>query len=299
MKKVILIINPASGKDYPILAHANRIFSEQGIDWEPMVTKADGDAEEFATYAHKNKADAVVVYGGDGTVMEVATALYKTNTPLGIIPGGTANVVSKELFIPQDPAEALRLIGQKESQIKSIDMGKITIYEENISISKRFVLRISIGMLADMVVNTSRERKNTFGNLAYTVSALEQMPVAESIIFKVKMGRKKLELEGATLMITNAGNIGLSGIQFESHISVTDGKLDMILVKGADIPTMAQLLAGAVLGKTFPVMEHWHSNKFTIEIDKSRFLVCDDVAYKMQKAVIEVLPESLQVIVPK
>jgi diacylglycerol kinase (ATP) len=298
MEKVVLIINPASGQDYPILSVANRVFAENRVKWEPLITMEEGDAFEFAEYGHKQKADAVLVYGGDGTIMEAAEALYKTNTPIGIIPGGTANVLAKEVGIPQDAEAALRLFSSKEVSTKAVDMGKVTIYDEDKTTTKRFILRLSVGMMADMVVNTSRERKNTFGNLAYTVSALQQMPAAEIIKYKVIIDGKELELEGATLMITNAGNIGVSGVQFDPHVSITDGRLDMILIKGADIPAMMQLLAGAVLQTSMPAIDHWHGEKVTVEIDKSRFLVCDDVAYKMQKAEIEINPQSIQLLVP-
>ena len=299
MEKVVLVINPASGQDYPILAVANRVFSENKVSWEPLITMQDGDAYDFAEYGHKNKADAVLVYGGDGTVIEAADALYKTNTPIGIVPGGTANVLAKELAIPQDQELALRLYCSKDYSIKSIDMGNVTIFEENKTTSKRFVLRVSIGMMADAVVHTSRERKNSFGNLAYTVSALEQMPTSEPIEFKVTIDREAKTLEGATLMVTNAGNVGLSGLQFDSHISMTDGRLDMILVKGGDIPAMMQLLAGVVMKRSLPVMEHWHGKKITVEVDQSRFVLCDDCAFKMQKLEIEVDPQSIQLLVPK
>lgn len=294
-----LIINPASGQDYPILAVANRVFSEHKIAWEPLVTMQDGDAAKFAENAVATQAEAVMVYGGDGTVVEVAEALYKTNIPLGIIPGGTANVLSKELAIPQDPESALRIFVTGDSEQKAVDMGKMSIYDENNITLKRFILRVTVGMLADTVINTSRERKNSLGNLSYTVSALEQMPAAECIKFKLYMDGVEMDLEGTSLMVTNAGNVGLPGLQFNQHISITDGKLDTILVKGGDIKALLQLFAGAILPNPLPDIEHWHSSKIEIRLQKSRNVLCDDIPFRTNKMVIEIDPQSVLLLVPK
>lgn len=91
-----VILNPISGADFPILPHLVRMLNSQKLSWEIFITKNHEDASLYATNAIKAKVDAVAVYGGDGTVMEVAGVLAKTQTPMIIIPGGTANILAKE-----------------------------------------------------------------------------------------------------------------------------------------------------------------------------------------------------------
>ena len=50
-KRVHVIVNPASGKDQPILHALNSVFHAAGIDWDIYVTKAGGDAQRLATEA--------------------------------------------------------------------------------------------------------------------------------------------------------------------------------------------------------------------------------------------------------
>ncbi|MFN2488973.1 MAG: diacylglycerol kinase family protein [Actinomycetota bacterium] len=53
-------------------------------------------------------ADLIVAFGGDGIVNEVANGVARTDSSLGIIPGGTMNVFSRALGIPQDPFAAVQ-----------------------------------------------------------------------------------------------------------------------------------------------------------------------------------------------
>jgi diacylglycerol kinase family enzyme len=48
----------------------------------------------------------VLVCGGDGTINEVINGLVPSRIPLGILPGGTANILGKELRLPHDPVRA-------------------------------------------------------------------------------------------------------------------------------------------------------------------------------------------------
>src|SRR4051794_19444696 len=117
---VFVIINPASGQDRPILGILNRVFHAAGINWEVGLTKQSGDALRMAREAVIAGADVVAVYGGDGTVMEVATGLSGSDVPLAIFPGGTANVMAVELGIPGALEEAVALVCGEARQCRTI-----------------------------------------------------------------------------------------------------------------------------------------------------------------------------------
>src|SRR5919206_2640007 len=109
-KRVQVIINPTAGQDQPILGVLTRVFHAAGVAWDVSITKKAGDARRFARAAVEAGVDVVAAYGGDGTVMEVASGLIGTTVPLAIFPGGTANVMSMELGISSDLAEASALV---------------------------------------------------------------------------------------------------------------------------------------------------------------------------------------------
>jgi diacylglycerol kinase family enzyme len=67
-------------------------------------------------------ADVVVVAGGDGTVACAASVLAGSGLTLGIVPGGTMNMLAKDLALPiGDPVAAIDVI--LAGQTRLIDVG--------------------------------------------------------------------------------------------------------------------------------------------------------------------------------
>ena len=70
--RIHVVVNPASGKDKPIINILNRVFNRYGVDWDVSITRKYGDATAFARRAATNGYDLVAGYGGDGTEIEPA-----------------------------------------------------------------------------------------------------------------------------------------------------------------------------------------------------------------------------------
>lgn len=106
MKKVMIIINPTSGGETALdYKESLENKAKKYFDYvETKITQKAKDATQFAEKASKEKYDAVIVFGGDGTVNEVISGIAEKNhiPKLGIIPGGTGNLITKLLEINQD-----------------------------------------------------------------------------------------------------------------------------------------------------------------------------------------------------
>ncbi len=137
---VHVIINPAAGRDKPILNTLNDVFKKYQVDWEVSITKKFGDATEFARQAVENGADLIAGYGGDGTQMEIANGIRGSNTPMAILPGGTGNAMAFALHIPRDLKQAVELVCQS-SYLRKIDLGQIG--------ERHFMLRVYTGAEKD------------------------------------------------------------------------------------------------------------------------------------------------------
>lgn len=87
------------------------------MEWDASITHKYGDATRQARQAVAGGADIVASYGGDGTVMGVANGLMGTGVPLAVLPGGTGNVFSLELDIPQDLEQAARVVVSEDSRV--------------------------------------------------------------------------------------------------------------------------------------------------------------------------------------
>jgi NAD kinase len=108
-KSVQVIVNPAPSRKIPLLAILNSTFRGVGIAWDISVTHGPGDGRRLARDAVDAGVEVVAVYGGDGTVMEVATGLMGTDVPMLILGGGTGNLVASELRLPSDLEKACDL----------------------------------------------------------------------------------------------------------------------------------------------------------------------------------------------
>src|SRR5215813_5216964 len=101
MARALLITNPAAARTQPF---AVRIVSDalKAAGWqaEVLATGGSGDARRLAEYGLEQSMDLVAVFGGDGTTMQAAAALVGTEMALGIIPGGTGNLLAGNLRIP-------------------------------------------------------------------------------------------------------------------------------------------------------------------------------------------------------
>jgi diacylglycerol kinase (ATP) len=288
-KKIDFIINPAAETKDPVLSSINKIISESDIEWQVHITKTEGEAFTIAK-SLTGKTNLLAVYGGDGTVMEVARALHNTDTPMAILPGGTANVVAKELDLPMDIEEALRLITAPDNVIREIDMGLVN--------GCPFLIRVNLGILADMVTEASPEMKETWGQLAYGITAFKTIQ-QEGKTFRLIIDGKEFIQEAVALTVTNVGNIGKKGYAFLPGISVTDGLLDVIALDKADFTSLLKITGSMLFQTDSNVLKHWEAKEIIIHMDQDDTFLCDDTARTAGKLHIKVAPKSLKILVHK
>lgn len=108
MGSIHLIINPISGwRTSPKLAALIEALRRGGTDLVEQPTQRAGHATELAAQAAAAGAAAVLVYGGDGTVREVADGLNGSPTPLYHLPGGNENLFAKHFRMTMNQATVL------------------------------------------------------------------------------------------------------------------------------------------------------------------------------------------------
>ena len=88
--------------------HAAEVLRRTGLEIELAATTRPDMAHELARAAVTKGADFVLACGGDGTINEVINGLAMSSVPLGVLPGGTANILAHELRLPLNPVRAAR-----------------------------------------------------------------------------------------------------------------------------------------------------------------------------------------------
>jgi YegS/Rv2252/BmrU family lipid kinase len=118
MKRGVLIYNPTAGqRDRRAQMHAVAERARaRGLELVNAPTDAPGHATEIVRSFLPSGLDLVVVCGGDGTISEVACGLAGSGVPLAILPGGTSNVLARELAIPLDLDQATELLFEGEAR---------------------------------------------------------------------------------------------------------------------------------------------------------------------------------------
>jgi diacylglycerol kinase (ATP) len=187
MENIHIIINPAAGTGGSILPVINLSMKEAGIKWEASTTHEAGDATKYAKAAAKAGIDALAVYGGDGTLMEAISGLVGSEIPLAILPGGSANIIAKELGIPKDLKAACALMTQVPLTMKTIDVGQFG--------SRYFILGMALGLGADMIKGADRETKKRIGIFAYFLSAAAALKKTKKAVYHLKIDGRSWGLD--------------------------------------------------------------------------------------------------------
>jgi YegS/Rv2252/BmrU family lipid kinase len=173
-RKATLISNPKTGRyasrRRPVQELAAQLES-LGVTVDLRLTSGPGDATEIASRAARNGTSDVIVAGGDGTINEAIQGLAGTKARLAIIPRGTANVLARELGLPLDDEQALKIVAQGKS--RQIYLG--LAIDETTNERRHFVLMAGIGLDASVVRRVQPQLKKRIGKGAFWVSGLSHL----------------------------------------------------------------------------------------------------------------------------
>ena len=294
-KNVRVILNPSAGSKNPPLRIFNNLFQKANIDWDLVITKERCDGICLADQAIHDGVDIVAAYGGDGTVMEVASGLQGTGIPMAILPGGTGNILSVELGIPQNLQEACTLITQPEkSRLRSIDLG-IT----NDQKVPAFALRAGVGLEAAMLEGTDRELKEKYGIFAYIMGATQALHNFKQAHYNLVLDGEPFECTGITCLIANAGYFGVPGLMLDPNVKIDDGLLDVFVLRKMDLIQLFSLAATIVGGNEVKDKAlHWQVESVSIEADPVQATQADGEMWGESPLEIKVSKDALQVLVP-
>jgi YegS/Rv2252/BmrU family lipid kinase len=158
------------------------ILRKAGMELEVSPSSGPGAAWELAREAARKDTGTVLVCGGDGTINEVINGLAGSQVSLGLLPGGTANMLAREVGLPLDPVRAAAELSRWSP--RRIPLGKATWWPETASINgvpaqkeqltRYFMSVAGIGYDAHVVYKLSLEMKFSWGVVGYIMEALWQ-----------------------------------------------------------------------------------------------------------------------------
>lgn len=215
VRAALLIVNPHARRALHMHELALGTFEREHVSCDTMFTSAPGHATDLAR-EHASRYDAVFTLGGDGTAMEVITALADAGPQVGILPGGTGNVLVRSLGIPLRIRAAVRAL--LHGKVAHIDLGRL-------SDGRHFAIGLGVGLDEGMIAGASPWMKKRVGVAAYVWSATKAVARLDRFHVRLTVDGTVYEREAASVLIANLGEVLGGLISFGGGIVHDDGLL--------------------------------------------------------------------------
>ncbi|HET7551669.1 MAG TPA: diacylglycerol kinase family protein [Gemmatimonadaceae bacterium] len=264
---VLLVTNPAARRAAALLPVARRAFRDAGVRCDLAPTERPGHAAELAV-ERSSGYRAVFVLGGDGTVMEVLGALARSGVPVGILPGGTGNLVARSLGIPLDVRRAVDLL--LRGRVATMDLG-VT------GQGRHFAFSVGAGVDARMIAETRAGPKRTFGAAAYAFTAIRCALLPRSFKVRAVVDGEVVERDAAAVMVANSGGVLNDLVTLGPGIRSDDGLLDLCIFSPSGSVQSAALGWRLFTGRfdEHPAMFYRPGREFRIECDPPQIYQAD------------------------
>jgi diacylglycerol kinase (ATP) len=157
--------------------------------------------------------------------MQIAGALAGTGIPLGLLPGGTGNVLAGNLRLPRRPVEAARTILRRMPV--AIDLGAVTRADG----LHHFAVCCGAGFDATLMGRTDAESKRRWRRAAYVRAALMSLGGVTSAPIRLTIDGTETQLEAAMVLVCNCADLMPPMLRVHADIRPDDGVLDVVVLR--------------------------------------------------------------------
>jgi diacylglycerol kinase (ATP) len=217
--KLLFIVNPRSGNGEINYSEIISIYFEQHPNsFEIYELSSSCTIDQLKKVIKQSNASRVIAVGGDGTLKLVAECLLETDTPIGVIPAGSANGMAKELGIPIDIQHALNVaVNGTPKKIHAVTVnGELCIHLADIGFNAYIVKKF----------DDFPER----GMLGYAKAAWKALWNHSKMDVEIKIKDNLIKSQAAMVVIANATMYG-TGVKINPEGKLDDDLFEVILVK--------------------------------------------------------------------
>jgi len=226
MTRALLITNPAAARtDARAVTAIRDTLRRGGWSVDVLATTQAGDARRFAAEARIQGFDVLVCYGGDGTAMQIAAGAVGSGIPLGIVPGGTGNLLAGNLRLPKRPAAAARAI--LKGKPLPLDLGSVARADG----THYFAVCCGTGFDAALMAATGSAEKRRWKMAAYIARAFAALPRVTSPLHRVTVDGIVRELPAALVLVANCGELVPPFLRLRDGVAPDDGWLDVLVLR--------------------------------------------------------------------
>lgn len=265
MKKIKIIENPSSGRQSADkrMERIIKLLLDEGYTINKFLTEKKDDAMNETIKTCKEDWDIIIVSGGDGTVNEVAKGIVYggRKIPVAILPSGTVNDFANHMELPKTPAEFVEMINKAD--YIDVDLGKIN--------DNYFVNVAAGGLLSNVGYQVLPEAKLMLGRLAYYLEGVKEITTQGFDPIKLKIESEEFTGTEDILLFLISNSSSIGGFKnIAPKADVSDGYLDIILIKKSGLPDVANIFFSIFTGEhiNHPNVIYFKSKRIKISSDE-------------------------------
>jgi len=238
-----------------------------------------------------NGAELLFIWGGDGTVQRSIDAMAGSETPLAILPAGTANLLATNLGIPQDieQAVAIGLRGER----RKLDVGRFN--------GERFAVMAGAGFDAAMIEQADGTLKDRLGRVAYLWTGSQNLRARP---FKAKIrvdGVPWYDGDASCILFGNVGRL-FGGVEVFRDARPDDGELELGVVNADGIADWMRTIARTAVGhpERSPLVQATTGKKIRVKLSRKVLYELDGGDRdKVRAFTVKVQPAAITICLPK
>lgn len=244
--------------------------------------------------AIQNRAELILVAGGDGTINAAANLLAGTGIALGVLPGGTFNYIPTDMGVPVPLKAAVEALA--EGMIRPVDLSEVN--------GRFFLHNAALGIHPHAVERRERYRREWKINKAIAVSyalleAVWNPPLLEGHLHS----RERAEFIRAPFVFVGNNTYETAPFAFIQRKSLNDGQLSVFYAHRVP-PLTLFLMAFRTLWKRrlkeVPELKRIQTRSMTINSRKKKLKVLLDGELIRMKPPLKfrVRPGLLRALIP-
>jgi diacylglycerol kinase (ATP) len=229
--------------------------------------------------------------------MQAAAALVGTDIALGVIPGGTGNLLAGNLRIPTSPERAARaLIAGKA---RPFDLGRM----DRAGGPQYFAVACGAGYDARVMAGTLSEHKRRWGMAAYVATTLRLITDIRSTSHVITIDGVEYDAEGAMVLVANCGEVIPPFVRLRAGIRPDDGFLDVVVMRansfGESVRAVWDLLRDAPTAEGQETyVGYARGREIRLETDPVQPVQLDGEPGGETPFTVKVVPGAIKIMVP-
>ncbi len=295
---VLCIFNPKAGggKASKQLSHIKQLFIKYQINAEIVQTQYPHHGTEILAQKNINNYDALIAAGGDGSFFDLLNGYmkyhYNTPVPLGIIPVGTGNSLSRDVInnLKNNNLENfVKLIKLRHS--KTFDIGKITTSQQ----VYYFVNMMGFGFTTDVTLTANKYK--FFKSAAYIIGVLLNTLRLKTYPLEIEIDKQKQQVYNTFVTVSNSKYTG-NDFLIAPHAKVNDGLLDVVIVNKISrlnlLKTFPKIFDGSYINS--PYVNYQQVKKINFYSEQHKIISPDGEITGQLPVKIEVLPRAVSIL---